>query len=188
MLIKHYEERGLLFNSNLTERCTQEALDAYRGELILIEGEVADASGRRRPPVKVLLQVAALASADKLRFLSGYIENACDLPLVVARFGADMRADTQCVIFVYDIAKPVTVSAGELTLHLVPLEEGLVWTELMELAALEKADVKGLSSADKVFAVYRELLSFRPRGAISAELSAAAGLGSGKQREMRGAV
>lgn len=188
MLIKQYEEHGLFFNANLTERCTKDVLDVYRGELILVEGEVGDSSGRRKPPSKVLLQAVAIGGESKLVFLSGMIENVADLSLVIERFGPDMQADSQSVIFVYDIAKSLTVSAGELTLHLVPLDDGLVWTELMELATLEKGDVKGLSSADKAYAVYRELISFRPRGAASVDLATALTLGSGKQRALRGAV
>ncbi len=188
MLIKQYEDRGLFFNANLTERCSKEALDVYRGELILVDGEVGDSSGRRKPPSKVLLQSVAIAGESKLVFLAGMIENVSDLSLVLERFGPDMAADSQCVIFVYDIAKPLTVSAGELTVQLVPLDDGLVWTELMDLAALEKGDVKNLSSADKAHVVYRELLSFRPRGAASVDLAAALTMGSGKQRALRGAV
>lgn len=188
MLIQNYERAGRLFNSNLAERCTTEALDAYRGELIIVDGEVADSSGRRKPPLKVLQQVAALGGEDRLRFLSGYLENAADVASLLEKYGADIHADTLCIIFVYDIARAATIRAGEITLQLVPLEEGLVWSELMEHAALEKSDVKNLSSADKVFAVYRELTGFRPRGASTVDLATGLTLGSGKQRALRGPV
>ena len=37
---------------------------AYRGELVLQEGEVADAQGRRKPPTEVLKQAAVLGDGD----------------------------------------------------------------------------------------------------------------------------
>ncbi|MGB7503018.1 MAG: hypothetical protein WBM25_11540, partial [Azonexus sp.] len=40
------------------------------------------------------------------------------------------------------------------TVAFVSLVEGLVWNELIDLAALEKSDFKGQSSADKVVTVF----------------------------------
>ena len=58
----------------------------------------------------------------------------------------------------------------------------------MQLAGLEKADIKSLSSPDKVYAVFRELTGFRPRNAASLALAEVAALSNGKRREIRGAV
>ena len=44
MLFDRYEQSQLLFNMNFKEAVGDKA--AYRGELVLIEGEVADAQGR----------------------------------------------------------------------------------------------------------------------------------------------
>ncbi|MBK9615619.1 MAG: hypothetical protein IPO35_08935 [Uliginosibacterium sp.] len=68
------------------------------------------------------------------------------------------------------------------------MDDGLPWSELMQLAGLEKADIKNLAPADKVRAVFRELTGFRPRGAATVELAALPALSNGKQREIRGAV
>ena len=45
MLLNRYEP--YFFNSNFREAAPDAAWEAYRGELVLIEGEVADAQGRR---------------------------------------------------------------------------------------------------------------------------------------------
>jgi hypothetical protein len=39
----------------------------------------------------------------------------------------------------------------------IPLVQGMVWTELSDLVALDKGDFKGLSAADKVVTVYDAL-------------------------------
>ncbi|MFZ1246593.1 MAG: hypothetical protein WAR41_16140 [Azonexus sp.] len=52
MSLDRYE--SLFFNANFKEASSEPGLIAYRGELILQEGEVADANGRRKPPTEVL--------------------------------------------------------------------------------------------------------------------------------------
>jgi hypothetical protein len=49
MLLDTFETQGLLFNSNFKDAAGA-GLQAYRGDLVLIEGEVADTMGRRKPP------------------------------------------------------------------------------------------------------------------------------------------
>jgi hypothetical protein len=188
MLLKKYEEAGYLINANLNEPCSGGALKAYRGELIVVEGEMIDASGRRKPPLKVLQQASMLADDSQIKFLSGMLDDVTDLSALLARFGDDMGSETLCVIFTLNIDKAASLIHGSSNVHLLPMDDGLPWPELMQLAGLEKADIKNLSPADKVQAVYRELTGFRPRNALSVELPAVASLNNGKRREIRGAV
>ncbi|HNX72446.1 hypothetical protein, partial [Rivihabitans pingtungensis] len=67
MLMTRYEP--LIFNANFTETSSDGKYVAYRGELTICEGEVADAQGRRKPPTEVLKQVAVLGEGDSLKFL-----------------------------------------------------------------------------------------------------------------------
>ena len=188
MLLNKYEQAGYLCNANLNEPCTDSKLQAFRGELIVMEGEMLDASGRRKPPLTVLPQVALLADENRLQFIAGMLENVADIPALLARYGEDIGGDTLGVIFVYNIDKAVTLNHHGSNLHLIPMDDGLPWSELMQLAGLEKADIKNLAPADKVRAVFRELTGFRPRGAATVELAALPALSNGKQREIRGAV
>ena len=52
MLLNRYEP--YFFNSNFREATSQAGWEAYRGELVVQEGEVADAQGRRRPSCWVM--------------------------------------------------------------------------------------------------------------------------------------
>ena len=187
MLLKDYEQQGLLFNSNLTEPCTDGNLTAYRGEFVIQQGEVTDAAGRRSPPTKVLGQAVILAN-EHLSFVAGMLGDVADTAALLNLLSPNMQADTLITLFVFNIDKPITLTGQTGTVHLLPLHDGLAWTELMELAALEKSDIKNLTPADKALAVFRELISYKPRNAATIDLEQALKLGNGKTREVRGAV
>ena len=74
MLLNRYDESALLTNVNVKEKTTTPNLDAYRGDLVLEEGEIADSLGRRMPPLSFIKQVAMLTGEDKILFVSGFIE------------------------------------------------------------------------------------------------------------------
>jgi len=52
-LLKKYEQQSLLCNVSICAATTQAGVDAFRGDLVLEEGDIADASGRRMPPRSV---------------------------------------------------------------------------------------------------------------------------------------
>jgi hypothetical protein len=60
MALQQYKENNLLFNINFLE-ASSGGLDGYRGELVLVEGEVADAKGHAKPPVEVMRGAVLLA-------------------------------------------------------------------------------------------------------------------------------
>lgn len=167
MLLKRYEEQNLLFNSNFTEPAGA-GLSAYRGDLVLTEGEVADASGRRKPPTASVRQSVLLASADKLVLAAGLLDDVAKLPLFVERYGGDFAADMQALFFVNNIGKPMQLALGGVTFRLLPLEDGMVWNELLEELRLEKGDLKGQSAGEKVATVCEALKGHKAQGAVVA--------------------
>ena len=60
MLLNTYEQNGRLFNMNFIEEAGA-GVSGYRGELVLVQGEVGDSAGRRKPPVSVIEQAVMLA-------------------------------------------------------------------------------------------------------------------------------
>ena len=164
MLLKRYEEQNLLFNSNFTEPAGA-GLTAYRGDLVLTEGEVADASGRRKPPTASVRQAVLLAGDDKLMLAAGQLDEIAKLPLFVERYAADFASDMQAVFFVNNIGKPMQLALGGVTFRLLPLEDGMVWNELLEELRLEKGDLRGQSAGEKVATVCAALKDYKARGA-----------------------
>lgn len=186
MLLDQYEQKGLLFNSNFKE-ATGSAV-AYRGELVLKLGEVADAQGRRKPPTAVLKQGVILAEGDSLKFIAGSLDELQDLEAFFELYKDAVKADTLAIFFVVNIPKPLLVSSGEATVAAIPLTEGIAWNELCEMMGLEKGDFKGQSAAEKVVTLYKELAGHFKPGYTKLGFAEAVGTTVAVKREIRGAI
>jgi len=159
MSLDRYEP--LFFNANFKEAATSGGLVAYRGELVLKEGEVADANGRRKPPTEVLKQAILLGDAGGLKLISGSLDELQQYPFVVEKFGAEFNAGTIAVFFTVNIPTGFVTTTNGAKVVFIPLVQGMVWTELADLVALDKGDFKGLSAADKVVTVFDALKSHK---------------------------
>lgn len=190
MLLNRLEEEQLLVNVNVKESTTTPNLDAYRGDLVLIEGEVADSLGRRKPPVTVSKQVAMLTTADKIIFISGFLEKLEQLPLFYEKYKAEISEDLVAAFYIENIAKPIQVKYNGIHHYLMPMIEGdgTVWNEFNETLGLEKTDFKGQSAADKVITVYEATKGdFKPKyPEVSFEEAIASTIEV--KKELRGAV
>lgn len=163
MSLDQYE--SLFFNANFKEATSTGGLVAYRGELILKEGEVADAQGRRKPPSEVLKQAILLGAGDGLKLISGSLDELQQFPFVVEKFGAGFNAGTVAVFFTVNIPNAFVATVNGATVAFFPLVQGMVWNELADLVALDKGDFKGLSAADKVATVYNAMQGYKFKAA-----------------------
>ena len=91
----------LFFNANFCEAATRATWQAYRGELALVEGEVADAQGRRKPPVNVLKQVILLTAGDSLKLVAGSLDELQEFPYFLDKFGAALVEGSTVVLFTH---------------------------------------------------------------------------------------
>ncbi|MFN4062660.1 hypothetical protein GO613_14730 [Azoarcus communis] len=164
MILQSYEEKGLLFNSNFTESAGAPDLFAYRGDLVLVEGEIGDSSGRRKPPVATIRQSVLLAKGDKLTLAAGLFDDIARLPLFVERYAADLAPDAKVLFFVNNIGKPLSLTLDGVRYALLPLEDGMVWNELLEELAIEKSDLKGQSAGEKVATVCSAMKDYKFKG------------------------
>ena len=185
MSLDRYE--SLFFNANFKEAASDAGLVAYRGELILQEGEVADANGRRKPPTEVLKQAVLLGAADGIKLISGSLDELQQFPFVLEKFGAEFNAGTIAVFFTVNIPKGFVADVNSATVAFIPLVQGMVWTELSDLVALDKADFKGQSAADKVATVYNALKSYKFKVAAGSVEEALKTTNNAK-RETHGAI
>lgn len=187
MLFDRYVQNGQLFNTNFVEAATRPGFAASRGDLALVEGEIGDAQGRRKPPTEVLRQAVLLSEGDKLALFSGSLDDILQLPTLVAKYQPDFHAGTMIVLFVVNIPAPAILITETVRITLIPLQDGMVWNELTDLVALEKEDFKGLSVADKVLKVFDCLADFKPKYPQATLESVIAGRTSAR-REGRGPV
>ncbi len=162
MLFDTYEQKGLLFNMNFKESEGKHA--AYRGDLVLELGEVGDALGHRKPPVSTIKNTVVLAEDDKIKLYVGSLDDLALLPRILDYYQADFAPDVKLILFVVNIAKPLVIEKGGYSFSAISLQEGLIWNELIDLAALDKSDFKGQSPTAKIVTVYRALSDYRPKG------------------------
>lgn len=185
MLLDRYE--SLFFNANFKEAASDAGWAAYRGELVLKEGEIADAQGRRKPPVEVMKQAILLASGDDLKLMAGSLDALQYMPALLEKYGPDLKAGTLAVFYTVNIPSSFMTSVNGATLVFVPLVQGMVWNELIDLVALEKGDFKGQSAADKVLTLYKALKDYtfkRPESTIDAAMQTT----NDAKRENHGAI
>ena len=164
MVIKKYEQDGLLFNVSFVDRASEAGVLGFRGRLALVEGEVADESGNRKPPKVVMEHVVLLSRDDKLILAAGSLDDIQDLSAFVDKYKADFAPDMKAIIYVVNITEPMQVDIEGITFALIPMQEGITWNELLDEAGLEKNDLKKKSSGDKVYTVWQELKGFAPKG------------------------
>lgn len=162
MALTEYNKKGLLFNTNFLEKTGANDELGYRGELVLIEGEVADNQGRTKPPVALIRHVIMLDKNDKLVFVVGIIDKLELLATFFEKYQADFVDGIQLLFFVVNITEPMQVEMHGVNVVLIPLTEGVAWNELVDELCLEKSDFKGQKPAEKIATVYEEYKSYKP--------------------------
>lgn len=164
MIIEKYNQEGLLLNISFIEKASANGFVGFRGRLALVEGEVADIKGHRKPPAIVMEHSVLLEREGKLVLAAGSLDNLADFPTFIEKYKGDFAPDMLGIVYVVNITKPMQVAAGGVNFALFPMQEGITWNELNDAAGLEKSALKKLSSGDKVYTVWKELSGFKPKG------------------------
>lgn len=163
MLLKTYEEKSLLCNLSVNGATTQADTYAYRGDLVLAEGEIADDAGRRLPPTAVVKQSTVLVKNDKIAMISGIIVELAQVPLFVERYRQDLAADLSVLFYVQDLTKPLITALDGVSMILLPHSEGAAWNTLMDDLRMDKDDFKGQTAEDKVITMAEGLADYKPK-------------------------
>lgn len=188
MLFDKYEQDGLLFNMKFKSNTSDAGVVAYRGELVLVEGEVTDAQGRRKPPVMVMRHTAMLEKDGKLAMMTGCLDRLDMLENLLAKYQDDFASGMRAVFFVVNITESMQLEIAGAHFILIPLTDGIAWNELTEELGVEKVELKGKSPADKVVVVSDELSSYSPNYTTVASFDEAMGKTADIKREARGPV
>lgn len=159
MGINAYQEQGLLFNTNFL--ADVEGGFTYRGDLILIEGEVGDDHGRRKPPVALMLGVLLLEQDKKLTMVIGLLHDLALLETFSEKYDVDLADEPTTMIFVRNVKEAFRVELGGKVFNIVPRTEGVPWNEAIEELAMEKSDFKGQSAGEKLLTLYGEAKGYK---------------------------
>ncbi len=166
MIIKNFEENGQLLNISFADAASESGYAGFRGRLALVEGEVGDESGHRKPPHKVMEHTVLLSKDDKLALLAGSLDKLDYLNDLVAMYKGTLSSETRAILYVVDLKEPLQVELEGVNFALIPMVEGITWNELLDEAGLDKSDLKKKSGADKVYAVWEELKGFKAKGNV----------------------
>lgn len=164
MIIKKYEQDGLLLNISFAEESTNSGYAGFRGRLALAIGEIADEAGNRKPPNVVMEHVVLMSKDDKLVLAAGSLNKLAELNNFVDMYKDDFSPDMLAIMYVVDLTEPLQVELEGINFALIPMQEGITWNELLDEAGLEKSDLKKMSSADKVYAVWDEIKGYKAKG------------------------
>lgn len=162
MILDDYKNSGLLFNTNFLEASSTEGVSGYRGELVLIQGEVADALGHNKPPVDVMRGVVILAD-DRIKLIVGALDQIESFPTFIEKYKDDFAEDMLALIYAVNLKDSMIVDIEGINFTLIPLLQGVPWNEVIDELALEKSDFKGQSPADKIVTLYEELKTYKPK-------------------------
>jgi hypothetical protein len=103
-------------------------------------------------------------------------------------YKSDFSPQMQAIIYVVDLTEPLQVELEGIGFALVPMQEGITWNELLDVAGLDKRELKKLSSADKVYAVWDELRGFSAKGSKVSMAEALTRTDAARKRVERGAL
>lgn len=163
MIFDQYTENALLCNVSVKGETSTSGTTVFRGDMVIEEGEIADAQGRRLPPKSVLKQAVVLSEGDKLSVVSGAIDDIVFIPQFIEKYSADFAESVNLLFYVSNISKGMIVEVEGYNCTLIPHDEGAVWTMLMDDLRLEKSDFKGQSAEDKVITMFDALKDFKPK-------------------------
>ena len=187
MLLDTYKEQSLLFYVNFLETTSSGNAQAYRGDLVLVPGEVGDDKGHLKPP-KAVCREAVILAGDKISMLIGGLDKMDMLPTLLEKYSADFADDMLSIFFVVNLTKPVQVEVEGKNLILIPLVQGVPWNEAMEELAMEKSDFKGQTPATKLETMLGELKGYQPKKYPLVSLDEALTTTNNAVREIHGAV
>ncbi|HET6787388.1 MAG TPA: hypothetical protein VFW84_14230 [Aquabacterium sp.] len=134
----------------------------FRGELALrFSAQMADEA---RPPELTCDQFMAIAQLGEktLPFFAGYLLSFEHLKDVAETLGDALSAGGKYFLFCnnIDLSKKYQVPYKGAMFYVLPIDEGTVYNELLELLYLEKNDLKKLDTAAKLDVIADTALKF----------------------------
>lgn len=170
MILHQFKQQGLLFNSNFLEDV--DGMVAYRGELILIEGQIDEASGHRKPPLE-LMYGCVLLGDEQLKMLIGWLDKLSSIKTLLEKYKTVLADDCMLVLYIINAKNAVQLTVDGVKMVVIPMTNGVPWNEIIEELGLEKSDFKGQSAGKKVVTLYEELKGHKykyPQSSLEVEL------------------
>jgi hypothetical protein len=134
-----------------------DGLNGYRGALIVEEGKQLSPD-RKLPPKIQLKQVIMVSDDSGIKFLTCELESFNHFKPMFEKYKEFFTPESINVLYVTDLDGNGTFTYEGIEFTAIMLDESSVWNEILELADLEKGDMKKLDAAEKIEKVYEEIL------------------------------
>jgi hypothetical protein len=132
-------------------------LYGYRGAMIVEEGK-ALSPDRKLPPKIQAKQVIMVNEGEKIKFFTCELESFNDFKPMFEKYGQFFDGDSINVLYVTDLEGEGTFEYEGVKFTAFALDESSVWNEILDLADLEKSDMKSLKKQEeKIEKVYEEI-------------------------------
>ncbi|MFO1107709.1 MAG: hypothetical protein U1E61_00850 [Bradyrhizobium sp.] len=146
------DKEGRLLNAVLKGDTTKPGRFGFRGDIALkFQAQVAD---EKRPPDYSMEQVLTVAQEGEatIPVLAGYLHSLAYLADVVSVLNGALSPSGSYFMFCnnVDLLAKYRTKIGEITFHVLPCDESTVWKEMMDLAGVDKNDIKKLDTAGKL--------------------------------------
>ena len=133
-------------------------LFGYRGALIIEPGKQISPD-RKLPPKIQAKQVIMISEGEKIKFFACELESFMHFAPMFEKYKEFFTPDSINLLYVTDLDGNGTFEYEGVKFNSYMLDESSVWNELLDLASLEKSDMKAYKKQDaKVFKLYEELL------------------------------
>jgi hypothetical protein len=155
-VIKYIKENELDWQPSFNDVLSN-GLHGYRGALIVEEGKQISPD-RKLPPKIQARQVIMVSDDSEIKLFACELESFNDFAPLFTRYKEYFSKDGENILFVTDLDGNGTFTYEGVEFTAYMLDESSVWNELLELANLEKGDMKKLSLSEKIEKMYDELL------------------------------
>jgi len=133
-------------------------LYGYRGAMIVEEGKALSET-RKLPPKIQAKQVIMVNEGELIKFFTCELESFNDFKPMFEKYGQFFNSDSINVLYVTDLEGEGTFEYEGVKFTAFALDESSVWNEILDLAGLEKSDMKSLKKQEeKIEKVYEEIL------------------------------
>jgi hypothetical protein len=151
-VLAQLDQAGRLLNAVLKAPTTKPRRFGFRGDIALeFQPQFAD---EKRPPEYSLEQVLTYAEADAptLPILVGYLHSFAYLKTLSEVLGPILSPSGRYIMFCnnIDLLAKYRVAIGDITFVVLPLDESTVWKETLDLANVDKNDIKKFGTAEKL--------------------------------------
>lgn len=155
-VIEYMKENDLAWQPSFSGELSG-GLYGYRGAMIIEQGKQISPD-RKLPPKIQAKQVIMINKDEKIKFFTCELESFHHFAPLFEKYKEFFTPDGLNILYVTDLDGNGTFEYEGVKFTAIMLDESSVWNELVDLADLDKGDLKKMSAEEKIEAVYEGLL------------------------------